>query len=159
MTQITNLLTIIILLVNFNKEISYKLTKKDIEILERGKFVDSEMISLHQFQTPDNQNKSQDHLEKEKFLRSLSSETTLNDVGFIYFPQRNIRYTYWAYQHILGNIQKYKSTFIVYPWAFTYIHQDDEETTSTLQNPYGGFFTLAPDNLPEDEAAHPFWLD
>ena len=157
MTQITKLLTIIILLVNFNKERSYKLTKKDIEILERGKFVDSEMISLHQFQTPDNQNKSQDHLEKEKFLRSLSSETTLNDVGFIYFPQRNIRYTYWAYQHILGNIQKYKSTFIVYPWAFTYIHQDDEETTSTLQNPYGGFFTLAPDNLPKDDAAHPFW--
>lgn len=125
-----------------------KLPKKEIEKIKKGLFLDSYMLSKNELFY--NKNNSLNEEEEQRKLEDNS--ITLTEVGFFSFHLRNVGRTVYSYQHLFGNIDKDKSKYILYPYAFKYKNQEDEE----IEQNEGGFFSLNPNILPTSSTKHFF---
>ena len=84
------------------------------------------------------QNQISESLENFNQLRRLSSQNLLENIGFFGLNQKSSTNTIYATRFVLNNIKKQESSFILYPYKFTYQNEDQEEESSTN----GGFFIL-----------------
>ena len=135
-----------------------KLTKQDIEKIKKGVFIDSYMLSQNElfYNNSNLQNKEKDK-DKSQFLRKLEGdEIELNDVGFFSYDLGYVQRVYYSYSHLLENINKDTTKYIIYPYAFTYQTKDENGEAVEKEQTKGGFFTLNPSILPSESNSHKF---
>ena len=136
-----NIIIFLILFIFISLE-TPQLSKKDIETIKKGIFLDSYAISLNKLSLEkDFKNEiSEKNAKKEK--RKLEDLLTLKDVGFFPYDLGKEENTLSGYTNIFNNIGKDHSKYIIYPYGFKYKKKNKEGLEEEKEQLKGGFFSL-----------------
>ena len=149
------LYVIFFVFINYSNQKKAKLSKNEIDKIKKALFIDSYMLSQNEFFY--NKSHSLNIERKENKKRNLETdEITLTDVGFFSFDLGYATRSIWSYNNLFDNIDKDRTKYILYPYAFTYQTKDENDIIIEKEQTKGGFFTLNPGILPSDSHPHRF---
>ena len=142
---------IFIILLEFSTLKEINQSQKDLEKIKKGLFMDSYMLSQNQlFYNSSHPKDMEKEKEKEKKLKRKleENEITLKDVGFFAYEIGSTTESIRSYKNIFNNIDRDRSKYILYPYAFKYNKKNEDGTIEEKEQNKGGFFSLNQNLLP-----------